>query len=278
MRFLAKFKSAFLYCFLLLLVCAAYPVPAATADATPAGGGAEDALPPQGNIGEEHEFSIGLGGRVGVTPYKRYDTQWTPFPIVSYEGKYAYVRGFTAGVKLVNLEFLEVSAFVGYDDTSFTSGSSSDRRLRKLSDRHSSATTGLGVRLLTHYGMLHMSGTQDVLGNSNGLTGTIGYMQSLEYGDFELLPAFGVQWNSSKYNDYYYGVNDKESRKSGLDTYDPGGAFSPYVGLTIAYTLTDAWEIFCSGEVAFLNNAIKDSPMVGRTNTHSFTQGAIFTF
>lgn len=253
MRFFIIFKLAFLCCFGLSLVCPASAL--------------------AGN-----EVSIGMGGKGSVTPYKRYDTQWTPFPIISYEGEYAYVRGLSAGVKLVNLKFLELSAFAGYDGTSFSSSDSSDKRLRKLSDRYSSAAAGLEARLLTPYGMLHASGAQDVLGNSNGLTGTIGYKQSLEYGNLELIPALGVQWSSGRYNDYYYGVSGKESHKSGLNAYDAGGGFSPYVGLTIDYSLTNAWEIFCSGEVTFLNSAIKDSPMVDRTNTYGFTFGVSFTF
>lgn len=233
---------------------------------------------PASAFAEGDEFSIGLGGRASVTPYKRYDTQWTPLPIVSYEGKYAYVRGFAAGVKLVNLEFLEFSAFAGYDDTSFSSNASSDKRLRKLTDRRSSVAAGLEVRLSTPYGMFHASGAQDVLGNSNGLTGVIGYMQSLEYGALEFIPALGAQWSSSGYNDYYYGVSGKESRKSGLDAYDAGGGLSPYVGLTVDYSLTDSWEVFCRGEAVFLNSAVKDSPMVGRSNTYHFTLGTTFTF
>lgn len=226
----------------------------------------------------EDEFSLGLGASVAVSPYKRYDTQCTPFPLVSYEGKYAYVRGYTAGVKLITLEFLEFSTFVGYDGTNFDPFDSSDKRLRKLSSRHSSATAGLEVRLLTPYGMLHASGARDVLGNSNGLSGAVGYMHSLEYGNLELIPAMGLQWSSSKYNDYYYGVSGSESRKSGLEPYNANSGLSPYVGLTIDYSLTDAWEVFCGGQLVFLNSAVKDSPMVDRANTYSFTLGFSYTF
>lgn len=226
----------------------------------------------------EDEFFVSLAGQVSVTPYKRYDTQWTPFPMIGYEGKYAYVRGYAAGIKLINLEFLECSAFAGYDGTSFNSSNSSDKRLRKLSDRYSSAVAGLEVRLMTPYGMLHARAAQDVLGHRKGRNGTLGYMNSLEYGDLELIPAVGLQWSSSGYNDYYYGVSGRESRKSGLDPYDAGSGFSPYVGLTIDYSLTEAWEVFCSGELVFLNSAIKDSPMVDRENTYSFTIGLSYTF
>lgn len=226
----------------------------------------------------DDEFFVSLAGKASVSPYKRYATQWTPFPMLGYESKYAYVRGYAAGIKLVNLPFFEFSAFAEYDGTSFDSKDSSDKRLRKLSNRYSSAAAGLEARLLTPYGMLFANGAQDVLNNSNGQSGAIGYTLSWEHGDLELVPTLGLQWSSSKYNDYYYGVNGRESRKSGLKAYHAGSGFSPYIGLTIDYSFTDAWEVFCNGEIVFLNNAVKDSPMVGRNNTCGFTLGVSYTF
>lgn len=226
----------------------------------------------------EDEFSIGVGGAVGTSPYKGYDTQWSPLPLINYEGEYFYFRGLSAGVKFINLEFLEMSAFAGYDPTSFDSSDSSDRHMRRLKNRQSSAVVGLEARLLTPYGMLHASGSGDVLGHSNGFSGAVGYMQSIEFGPVEFVPAIGAYWSSSKYNDYYYGVSGKESRKSGLDKYDAGAGFSPYVGLTIDYSITEQWEIFCRGEVVFLNEAVKDSPMVDESHTKSLNFGITYSF
>ena len=224
------------------------------------------------------ELFIGLSGEMNVTPYKNYDPQWTPWPVLGYEGTYAYVRGFAAGLKIISSQLFEFSAFAEYDDTSFQASNSSDKRLRQLSNRHSSAAAGLGLRLMTPYGMLHASGARDMLNNSNGLNGVIGYMIPLEYGALELTPSLGLQWSDAKYNAYYYGVSDKESRKSGLKAYAPGPGIAPAAGLTIDYSLTDAWEIFCGGELVFLDNAVRDSPMVGRTNTYSLMLGFSFNF
>ena len=224
------------------------------------------------------ELSVGLGGRVSVMPYKRYDTLWTPVPIVSYEGQYAYVRGLTAGVKLMNFEFLEVSTFAEYDDTCFRPDRSSDERLRKLSGRHPSVAAGMEARLITPYGMLRASGAQDILGHSKGLAGLIGYMNSLEFGPLELIPSAGMRWSSNRYNGYYYGVSGKESLKSGMDFYDTGGSVSPYAELTIDYSLTNSWEVYCGGELVFLSSTIRNSPMAGRTNTYSLMLGISYTF
>ena len=236
----------------------------------------ESAFPDKLAIADE--LTIGMGGMVSIRPYKSYKTLWTPFPIVYYEGKYAYVRGFTAGVKLINLGFLEISAFAEYDYSSFDPNYTSDNQLRKLSNRRDSASAGMGAQLITPFGMLHASGARDILGHSNGFTGIIGYMNSIEFGPLELIPATGVLWSDSNYNNYYYGVNDDESRKSGLNSYNAGGGVSPYVKLTINYSLSSSWEILCGGELEFLNNTTKNSPMVNKTSIYSLMLGLSYTF
>ena len=198
--------------------------------------------------------------------------------MITYEGERFFIRGYAAGVKIINLPYLELSAFAGYDDTSFEASESSNRRLRRLEDRSASAQAGMELRLISPYGMFHISGAGDVLSRSNGFSGTVGFIQSIEFGPLELLPAVGAYWSDDRYNNYYYGVTRKEARKSGLGAYTPGSGFAPYVSFAVDYSLTEQWELFCQGEVAFLSGAVKDSPMVGETHTQSLTLGLTYTF
>ena len=227
---------------------------------------------------EDEGLSIGIGGSVGESPYKKYDLEWMPLPLISYEGDLVYLRGTTAGLKLMNKKHVEISAFAGYDGTSFDSSNTSHERLRHLKDRQPSAELGLETRVLLPFGMVFANAAADVLDHSNGARGTVGYANSWEYGDFEFAPSAGLHWSSGKYNDYYYGVSDNEAEKSGLDAYDAGGGASPFVGATVSFGLADNWGVFCSGEVVFLNRAVKDSPMVGKSHTHSMTFGLMYGF
>jgi outer membrane protein len=226
----------------------------------------------------QEEFSLGVGGSVSTSPYKNYDTQWMPWPVINYEGKHAYIRGFNAGLKIINLPFLEFSAYAGYDGASFDSADTSNSALRLLKDRNPSAVVGLETRLLSPYGMLHVSGAGDVLGQSNGFSGDVGYMLPWEYGPLELIPAVGAYWNDDKYNDYYYGVSASEARKSGLGEYKGEFGFSPYLGLTLDYSITEQWDVFCKGELIFLSHPIRNSPMVGKDRTQSLSLGLSYNF
>lgn len=251
--FASAFRPAAFVCFLLLALCG----PAMAAGT---------------------EFSVGLGTSVETSPYKGVNTQWKPVAVVSLESERFYVREYTAGLKLLNLEFLEVSVFGGYDDTGFESSDSNGSRMRKLKDRNSSAVAGSEARLITPYGMLHASAARDALGNSDGWSGALGYKLLVERGDLEVIPATGLYWADSAYNDYYYGVGGKESRKSGIGAYDAGAGLSPYVKLTMDYSLAENWSVFCSGEMTFLNTEVKDSPMVGSSRTQSLTMGVTYDF
>lgn len=98
------------------------------------------------------ELTLGAGGSVSSSPYKGYGPDWLPFPMITYEGERFFIRGYTAGVKIINLPYLELSAFAGYDSTSFEASESSNRRLRRLEDRSPSAQAGMELRLLSPYG------------------------------------------------------------------------------------------------------------------------------
>lgn len=228
--------------------------------------------------GTETEFGVGMAVRVKNMPYKSYSTQWEPVPMISLEHERFYIRDYTAGVKLLNLKYFEFSVFGEYDETEFDASDSSERRMRRLKDRDSSAMLGSEVRLITPLGMLHASAARDILGTSDGWKGAIGYKTVLDYGQVEFIPALGTYWASDRYNDYYYGVSKHQSRKSGVGRYEAKGGFSPYAGLTVDYSITDNWDVFCNGEMIFLSDEIQDSTMVDSARTQSVTAGFMYNF
>lgn len=278
--------AACLFCLLFVHASSAGTgLPGPQPEKDPPPGQTESALPApsvEGGSGflltEGDGLSIGIGGYVSDSPYKNYDLEWMPLPLVYYEGEYVYLRGTAAGLKLVNRKHVEVSVFAGYDDTSFDASSTSHKALGRLRDRHAGIELGAEARVLTPAGMLFANAAGDILGHSNGMRGTMGWSNSWEHGAFELAPSAGMHWKDSKYNDYYYGVSGGESRKSGLATYDAGADVSPFVGLTLSYDITDSWGVFCSGEVVFLSNTVRDSPMVDASRVHSAMFGLMYGF
>lgn len=224
----------------------------------------------------ENGFSLGLGSSASVSPYKEYDAEWSVFPIVNYEGDHAYVRELAAGVKLVNRDPVEFSVFAAYDDTKFKPSLSSDKKLRRLDARGGGGLAGADARLFTPLGMLHADCAVAPFGRSGGLRGTVGCMQSFEFGPLELIPTFGARWSDAKRNRRRYGVSRKEARKSGLRAYRPGADVSPYLGLTIDHSITDKLEFLLGGEVEFLGGAAANSPLTGGRRVYTVVAGFVY--
>ena len=226
------------------------------------------------------DLSIGLIYTTGVTPYKAYDRQWAIVPMIDFENERFYIRDLSAGLKFYNSEKLKLSFFLGYDPTNFDGSDSSNAGLRRLNSRHEGLVVGGDVQWTSPVGHFSLSLGGDVTGHSQGFSGRLAYLYSLDFGTVEFVPQLGTYWASDSYNDYYYGVSRRESTASGLAAYESGAAFSPFLGLTIDVVLDEEehWEIFCYGEVTALPRAVRNSPMVGRSFTHSLTTGLTYTF
>lgn len=217
-----------------------------------------------------------VGFLVGVanSPYIGGDTDWTIWPAVSYEGKYAYIRGMTAGLKLVNMPHVEVSVFLGYDDTELDSADAE----HLLRSRHPGAVLGGEARVYTPLGVLAASASGDVSGHSNGFTGSVSYTYGFAIGDLELDPSIGLVWSSSKYNNYFYGINDVEAERLEIRPYKAGSGAAPFFALTAVYPVTEHWGVFFDGQFRYLEHAVKDSPLVNRSNTYSAMTGVFYAF
>ncbi|MDL2290613.1 MipA/OmpV family protein [Desulfovibrio sp. OttesenSCG-928-F20] len=219
---------------------------------------------------------LAVGVTVGVAnaPYIGGDTDWTVWPVVSYEGTYAYIRGMTAGLKLINMPYVELSVFLGYDDTELDSAEAE----HLLRSRHPGAVMGGEARVYTPIGVFAASASGDISGHSNGLTGSVSYTSSIAFGDLELDPSIGLVWASSKYNDYFYGINDVEAERLDINPYQAGSGAAPFFALTAVYSITEHWGVFFDGQFRYLEHAVKDSPLVNRTNIYSAVTGVFYAF
>lgn len=226
------------------------------------------------------EFSLGAAYITGNSPYKDYDRQWMVAPLVSYDNDLFYIHNLSAGLRFFNSGDLKLSVFLAYDPTNFDNGDTSDRRLRRLDNRREGLLAGLGGQWNAPVGHLALSLAGDISGHSQGWLGRLAYSYSLDFGRFEFVPQLGTYWASGSYNDYYYGVSQRESVKSGLAAYEADSAFSPFLGLTINVELDEEehWEIFWRGEAVSLPSTIKDSPMVDRSSTYNMSVGLTYTF
>jgi MipA family protein len=230
------------------------------------------------NNANANTLSIGAGGIYHLSPYTEYKNKTTAIPFVHYESDSFYVRDTSLGYIFAKDESNEISATVSYLPFEFKPEDSDSRALIKLDQRDTTALVGLAYSHREHWGTLKATFSGDVLDKSNGFISELSYLRPIPLGDFTLIPAAGVTWYSDKLTQYYFGVSNKEARRSGLSHYQPGSSWNPFVGLSVSYKITPQLTVLTSGRYSYLDNQIANSPMVDKNHEASVMTGVSWTF
>lgn len=155
------------------------------------------------------ESNLTLGAGVGVVehPYKDYDSDVYPIPVIAYESENFWFRGLGGGYYLWNDNADKLSIMAYWSPMYFKPGDSDDHQLRRLDRRKSTMMAGVSYAHHTQYGFLRTSLAGDTLDNSNGIVWDLAWLYRYTNGGLTLTPGIGVEWNSENQNDYYYGVS-----------------------------------------------------------------------
>ena len=215
------------------------------------------------------ESKLTLGAGVGIVehPYKQYDHDLYPVPVINYEGDNFWFRGLGGGYYLWNDGTDQLSVMGYWSPMYFKPGDSDNSQLRKLDKRKSTVMAGVSWMHHTQYGSLRTALSGDILDNSNGVVWDTAWVYRYTNGGLTLTPGIGVEWNSENQNQYYYGVSHHEAAKSGLRSYDPSNSWNPYLELTANYRFANSWSVYGTARYTRLSDEITDSPMVDKSWT-----------
>ncbi|MEC5341320.1 MipA/OmpV family protein [Brenneria populi] len=224
------------------------------------------------------DWSLGLSAGASSSPYRETDPTVLPFPLIGYEGDYAFFHGLKGGLHLWKDNINQFDIFAAYDPRQFRPKDSDDPRMKRLNRRDSTALAGVEYTLRTDFGHFNASVAKDVLDNSDGIIADASYLYPIKLNDWEILPKVGVRWDNKDQNKYYFGVTQSESRRSGLSAYDPQDSFTPYAELALRYHFTPAWTTFVSARYEALPDEVKNSPMVDKNGVGAISAGVSYTF
>lgn len=226
----------------------------------------------------ESPWSLGAAALVTPNPYKGDQDRVYPIPMIGYEGDSVYFRGLNAGYYLWNDETDKLSVTAYYSPLHFKPKDSDNKQMRHLDSRKSTLMAGLSYVHYTQYGFLRTVLAGDTLDNSNGITWDTAWLYRYTNGDWTFTPGIGVNWDSENQNEYYYGVSKKESRNSGMSSYDPESSWTPYVELSVNYKLNDSWNVYGMGRYVRLADEVTDSPMIDKEWTGVLLTGVTYSF
>lgn len=226
----------------------------------------------------ENDLTLGAGVSVVEHPYKDYDADVYPVPVINYESDNFWFRGLGGGYYLWNDKADKLSITAYWSPLYFKPGDSDDRRLRELDKRKSTMMAGLSYIHNTEYGFLRTTLAGDTLDNSNGIVWDLAWLYRYTNGALTLTPGIGVQWNSENQNEYYYGVSRKESSRSGLRSYDPESGWNPYLEISANYNFLGDWSVYGTARYTRLSDEVTDSPMVDKSWTGLISTGITYKF
>ncbi len=224
------------------------------------------------------ELSIGAGAAYNESPYRGYNENTKAIPLISYEGDTFYVRQTTLGFILSQSEKNELSLTASWMPLEFDPADNDDYAMQQLDKRDSTAMAGVAWYHHERWGTVKASAAADVLDNSNGWVGELSVFHKMQIGRLSLTLALGVLYYDENFSDYYYGISESESRRSGLASYSAQDAWVPYVSLTAKYPIGEHVVLMASAGYSELPEEITDSPMVDRNESFTFVTGVSWRF
>lgn len=113
---------------------------------------------------------------------------------------------------------------------------------------------------------------------SGGTMVDMTWLHPLRSGNLVVMLGFGLDWNDSQYNRYYYGINSSEARRSGMKQYSPGDSLAFNMQLSTCYQVNKNWYLTSSVKATELSGAIRHSDRAGNGVSTLFVADAGYNF
>lgn len=156
----------------------------------------------------EQDWGIGAVYRSATIPYLTEDNVVGNFvPMLFFENDYIFMHGLESGIKFYESDTWRLSAITRMHFVDIP---------EQYQNIVQADTNDVGFQLrykLKNDQFIDLEGMNDLHGR---LYADIRYSAHFENGSFEYKPYAQLQWNTSKYNTYYYGLN-QENISAGFD-------------------------------------------------------------
>ena len=224
------------------------------------------------------ELSVGVNVMAVKSAYDLEDsTDIKVLPGVFYDNNRIYARGAQAGAYIINDGTNQLAAYAQLDGSEFDPDDATGA-LQGLDERKASAAAGLSYLRRTPVGGFRLQVATDVLDKSGGNTARLTYLAKITKDKLTVYPSVGFEYSDADYNQYYYGVSDTESVKTGIAAYTANSSLNPYINVSANYDFNERFAGFANQSVSYLANEQYDSPMVDSRTEATTTLGLLYKF
>jgi MipA family protein len=212
-------------------------------------------------VEQAQEWNLIVGGGFLLEPKFEGadDVEIMPIPLFMADfGPYVTVDTEGLTINAFEYEDLSVKGRVGYD---FGRDSDDDKHLHGLGDIGAGAV--LGLDLAYDWEPVQFTIELDkTLGGANGFTAEFGATYSIEFDQFEFSIGPSFTFADSNAMESYFGVSDRQSRKSGLSRFDADAGIKRVdLELSGFYMIDDHWVVRGEVTLGYLTGDAADSPV-----------------
>lgn len=218
-------------------------------------------------------WGLGVGAGVEASPYKSGKTKYTPIPLITFDNKWVHAFGTTIDLKIGKWDNVSVALRGNYAIGDGYKNSDAPI-LNGMENRNGAFWYGPALAWKSAFGTLS---ADYLLGGNKGERARIDFSKSFDFGHVSVEPYAGVEWLSSDYVNYYYGVRASEAR-AGRPEYTGKAAYETSVGTRVNYSITRHQKVVLDVGVSHFTSGISDSPIVGRSYIPGARLGYIYQF
>jgi len=224
---------------------------------------------------KKENLTIGLGLYMQSQPYKNVDAIILPSPVVFYDNDIFYIRWSRLGLYFLGdkkenyawgFSLTAQPRTYGYDD------------IYGMENKKSTWEGGLAFSFKYDKAYIETMLLNDLLNTYKSwiYKTEIGY--DFKVGEVSFYPSFIAVYQSSDFLNYYYGVNESESIKSGKNIYTPNSGLDVALQTYIKYPLTKNLSTLINIRADKLSNQAYNSPLVDQHYIYSGLASLIYSF
>lgn len=227
------------------------------------------------------DFSAGLGVVTSQKIFRDDARSTTPIPFINYRSNTFFIQGITAGYNFYKQDGLTAAAIIKGDMNAFDPDKATTSALKKLDERKAGALAGVQVSYILRPGdIISASLLGDVSGRHKAWIPELGWQHFFGFSDrtTQYFSNVDLKFNPAKYSNYYYGVSQAESLRSGLAAYAPGGKVELSASLGVNHAITPKVSLTAIAGVRNIGSGLGDSPLVQRSTALSGVLGVSYKF
>lgn len=223
----------------------------------------------------QSRWGVGVGLAAERKPYRDFDDQAQPIPLLMYSNRYVTILGPSVDLHLpsagpVALRLRARYSLDGYEaeDSPWLAG---------MEERKRSVWLGGAAIWRTSVANLSAEFLKDGSDHSKGSKLRLQIDRRFAAGAWAFSPRIAAQRLDDDYVDYYYGVRSNEAR-TGRARYEGVATTNTELGVRLDYAIGARQSVFLDLSATRLGNGIKASPLVERSSSRALLAGYVYRY